>query len=145
MVCEKNEKCKTIADNIANTKKEIDGNFLLLDNDYNEMNNSLTGISEEVPMETATYLGNKVVEALDSITSDISSLKDELNSEKNRIDTELQQEINLHKSHYNQWLSSIRYKVSAPNENKTPVNKGKLINPNKLNMKDNNKIHFNIS
>ena len=145
MVCEKNEKCKTIADNIANTKKEIDGNFSLLDNDYNEMNNSLTDISEEVPMETATYLGNKVVEALDSITSDISSLKDELNSEKNRIDNNLQVEINTHKSHYNQWLSSRSVKVSTPNDNKSFINNGKLINTSKNNMKENNKIHFDIS
>ena len=123
MVCEKNEKCKTIADNIANTKNVIDNNFTVVDTGYSEITDSLNGISEEVPMETATYLGNKVIETLKEITDDLSSLQGEINNEKNRIDTELQQEINLHKSHYNQWLSSIRYKVSTPNENKTPINK----------------------
>ena len=120
MQCNRDEECKRIADKFQSARNEINPSFTKVSSDIGYVNEELYNLESKVPMDSATYLGKKVVEELKKIEDGITEYQTDIDNKKKAMNKYIDLEINKHNMHYDNWLEEqSKEKEKEKTETKT--------------------------
>ena len=98
MSCNRNEKCRVIANNYNSRKNSIDSNCSNMKNNVSMISRSLNFF--DIPDD---YIGNKVKSKIEEITKNLKSSSDGIDAFKQNIDSFIDEKESEHNNHYWSW------------------------------------------
>ncbi len=98
MSCNKDNRCRKIANNYASSSGNINNNFNDINLTVNEVIESLNSLN--IPGD---YVGEKTMEAIKTINGNLNSNLEEVNGSKENINNFINEKIKEHNRHYRDW------------------------------------------
>ena len=98
MSCNHDQRCLDIANEYGPKKGQINADLNNVSESISTINTKLKSFS--VPED---YIGNKVIEKINSISNRLIASSDNVDSFKNSVDSFIDNKEQEHRSHYNAW------------------------------------------
>jgi hypothetical protein len=96
--CNRDSNCLNIANTYSSSKGSINTNLNSVKTSISEIDTKLKSFN--VPND---YIGNKVLEKINSISSDLSTSSSNVDSFKQSVNTFINQKEQEHRNHYQAW------------------------------------------